>query len=168
MKGKRPRLMDSDEGVLELPMKLLITVIIMAIALPAAIGGFNAYQEKQAKLELEMELDKIKETIQRVYSSGNGTTRNLDVNIPDRLMAGVDYVKIGDNILPLDSTDPSPYATLIRYKMDGEKVGYIELNLYATSKTWDKPIVLHGGSYELRFVNNNYEGQKHFVSIEFL
>jgi len=151
---------------MELPMKLVIIAIMMAITIPGVLAGLNEYQEYQMKLDIEMELDKLVSKINTVHTGSDTTTDTVTVSFNNRFMASIDYINIGDNILPLDKNNSGDaYAELIRYRVHGESMKFIELGCLATNKDFNGPLSLTDGNYKLKLTQRviNFES---FVTLE--
>lgn len=153
---------------MELPMKLVIISIMMAITIPGVFAGLNEYQEYQMILDIEMELDKLVSKINTVHAGSDTTTDIVTVSFSSRFMASIDYIDIGDNILPLDMNNTGDsYAGLIWYRVQGEQRRFIELDCLATNKDYNGPLALSEGEYKLKLTHRiiNFES---FVTLEII
>ena len=158
----------NKHAVLELPMKLIIIATIMAIIIPAVFAGLNYYQERQIEMDTEMEIDRLVDKIQSVYNLGNTSTDTIEVSFHGGFMASFEYVKIGNNILPLNEDNKGDeFSKYVRYKIDGKSMKMKNVGNLVTNKTYDGPLILRGGDYKLRLVKNNIHGE-HFVTVEII
>ena len=83
------------KGGIELPVKLLISAIILGISIPVTMSYWSAYDLQQTRSDLERELELLAAQIQGVYDSGEGNSRVVEVNIRDGTFARISYVEIG-------------------------------------------------------------------------
>ena len=153
---------------MELPMKLIIIAIMMAITIPGVFGALNEYQEYQMKLDIDMEMDKLVSKINKVNAGGRTSTETVTLSFRSRFMASIEYIRIGDNILPHDKNNTGDaYARLIRYKVQGESMQFIELPCLATNKDFNGPLPLTDGNYKIRLTHLIINSES-FVSLEII
>ena len=67
------------EGV---PLKLLVSAVLLAAVLPPAIAAFSSIREQHQMAVFESEMNTLIGTIQGVAMGGAGTTKEVDVEIP--------------------------------------------------------------------------------------
>jgi len=140
----------SENGIMDLPMKIIIVVIIMAITIPIAIAGLNYYRENQVKTDIREELHRLVSKINEVHRAGNTSTSTIEVTFSGNFFLKIKYIKVGDNILPLNKDNKGgDYAKWIRYKLGDERTRKIEVGELVTKWTHDGPFVLHEGRYKL-------------------
>lgn len=135
---------------MDLPMKIIIVVIIMAITIPIAISGLNYYRDNQVKTDIREELHRLVSKINEIHRAGNTSTSTIEVTFRGNFFIEINYIKIGDNILPLNRENKGDdYAKWIRYKLDGERTRKIEVGELVTNQDHDGPLVLYDGRHEL-------------------
>ena len=123
-------------------MKLIIISIIMGITIPTVFAGLNYYQEKQMKLDLEMEVDRIISKINSVSRMHEGSKRTMEISLPSRFMAKWKYIKIGDS-LPIDTNSSGgEFSKRIRYKVEGSSMKTKDVGKLVTNKDSNGPLVL--------------------------
>jgi len=153
---------------MELPSKLVIVTIIMAITIPVVFAGLNEYQEYQMKLDIEMELEKVVSKINTVHSGSHTTTDTVQISFSSRFMASVDFIEIGDNILPHDKNNTGDvYSKLIRFRIKGESTQFLELDCLATNKEFNGPLLLGVGDYKLKLTHLLMNSES-FVTLEII
>jgi len=135
--------------------------------IPATFIALNSYMKHQAELDTDLQLEKLVGEIHSAYRGGNNTTRVVELSFPEPFLGGIEYIKIGDNILPLDSEKKADhYASWIRYKMKGNAQELIEVRNFVTNKEMNGPLVLSGGDYRLRLVHWTMKDTESFVTVE--
>lgn len=152
---------------MELPMKLIIVSVILAIVLPAAFGGLYLYQRRQMELNVELKVDAIVDKIKDVRGMGNNSVSTLEIELPGKLMTSWKYVKIGDNIKPIGLDNPGDeFATRIRYEAREGHMEMVDAGCLVTDKEHDGPLVLENRNYfKLKFTKLIMNGVS-FVSVE--
>lgn len=161
---KKP-LFHSKDGIMELPMKIIIIGIIMVITIPLAFAGLNFYRENQVKTDIREELHRLSSKIKEVHRAGNTSTSTIEVVFSGNFFIEINFIKVGDNILPLNSENRGgDYAKWIRYKLDGERTRKIEVGNLVTKNSYDGPFVLNDGRYTLSLTHLIMNGES-FVAI---
>ncbi len=130
-----------EEGVLDIPLDLMIVAIILLITIPVVLGVFSYYTNSSAEQQLSSEIKYLKNQIRIVYSQGNNASMVVRVSFP----FGVQYIKIGGQLGSVDSH-------LIRYKMQNgvERntiVSYGNIAIYMSDQ--GKTLTIVGGTYDL-------------------
>jgi hypothetical protein len=100
---------DDEDAVEGIPFKLIIIVLILAIALPMIWSGLSSYDRTQKENDIKSEIDFIITTIKLVYTSGEDNSQQIDVDFTSSFATKVERVWIGDGTKNLWST--------IRYKL---------------------------------------------------
>lgn len=155
-----------ERGVLELPMKMMIIAIVLAIVLAALGLSFYYYRKNRTELDLNSELTKLANDIELVHQSGDNTTRKTEMNIEIGSAVSLSYIKIGDNILPLNANNTGDaHSKWIRYKIKGETEKKIEVGVLVTNNKMDGPFTLGEGHTELRLIHRIVNSES-FVIVE--
>lgn len=150
-------------------MKMVIIAVVMAIVIPAAFLGLNLYLEKQSELNTRLELEKLVTEIHSAHGGGNGTTRIIELSFSESIMSSIEYIKIGDNILPLGPDKVGdPYATWIRYRTNEDSEKRLEVGNLVTNRDMSGPLVLTRGDYKLKLIHWNMVGVESFVTVEII
>jgi hypothetical protein len=115
-----PILYKDIKAVEGIPLKLIIIVLILAIALPLIWTGLENYDRTQKENDLRNEIEYIITTIKFVYTSGENNSQLIDVNFESGFTTKVERVEIGDEKAGLWST--------IRYKLNNRPEVTIIIN----------------------------------------
>lgn len=81
----------TKKGVLDLPMRLLIIMVILGITIPIIIGGFMYFTRIQKESQLDARINELKMQIIQVYRGGENTDIRVDIEFP----AETTYIHIG-------------------------------------------------------------------------
>jgi hypothetical protein len=101
-----------------------------------------------------MELDKVVSKINTIHAAGNTSTDTVTVSFSSRFMASIEYINIGDNILPLNKDNTGDnHAELVWYRVEGESEKFIELGCLATNNDYNGPLLLSDGVYKLKLTH---------------
>jgi len=108
-------------GVLEMPLKLLISVIIMTATASIGFGALSYYSKGMVESNLRQQGESIASAALRLDGLGLNSTLRLQLKLEGAPMAGVEFFKVG---YPL--TEPlHPYAAMVRFKGAGTDEGHI-------------------------------------------
>lgn len=69
-------------GVIGLPIKILVIMIVLAVAVPVVINAAENGEKSMKETEMNMEISKITDAVSVVYYSGIDSQRTVNVNIP--------------------------------------------------------------------------------------
>lgn len=103
-----------EKGLEGLPLKLLITAIVMGISIPAILATWSNVEKVQVENSLRSEMNYLILRIHQVHRAGPGTSISLDVNLDSGMFTSIDYVLVGDS-------QGSPLKGTIRWKLGGEQ-----------------------------------------------
>ncbi|MEM3341593.1 MAG: hypothetical protein QW728_02770 [Thermoplasmata archaeon] len=106
----------NNHAVFELPMKLIIIAIIMAITISAVLGGLQIYSINQTRANCEAAVNTIVSNIQTVYSDV-GSNLHFPLKIKEAGWGQIDYIRIGNKL------DSLQERALIRWSTDGQQNG---------------------------------------------
>ncbi|MDR0334348.1 MAG: hypothetical protein LBH69_00460 [Methanomassiliicoccaceae archaeon] len=70
-------------GVIDLPIRLMIVVLIVCISIPLLTGAMERGESNNAASAMSAEADKIFNSVAAVHYSGIGSSRTVTVTIPD-------------------------------------------------------------------------------------
>ena len=82
MQADRDSLRSDRKGVLDLPIKLMITMIILALSVPLIAEAIEDNEIDMMNSEMEQEISKLKNAVSAVHYSGEGSSRTVDLKIP--------------------------------------------------------------------------------------
>ncbi len=127
-----------------LPLKLIITAIVLAITIPLMFGALKTYDKSKVEQEISAEIDRFISTVQLVYSSGPGNSAVLEFRAAKGTFTGLDYVKFGDE-------PGSNYSSVIRYKISGmqEVPAVIRSPNVPMMSTGNSTFEIMGGDYSI-------------------
>ena len=67
---------------MSLPVKLMITMVIIAISIPMLTSALENNQEDMAGAEMMQEAERFKNAANLAHFSGNGCSRTVEINLP--------------------------------------------------------------------------------------
>ena len=82
MQDHRHRLNRDRGGIMSLPVKLMITMVIIALSVPMLTSALDSSQEDMAGAEMSHEVQKFKNAANLVHFSGNGCSRTVEIDLP--------------------------------------------------------------------------------------
>ncbi|MGB9636213.1 MAG: hypothetical protein ACPL1Y_03055, partial [Thermoplasmata archaeon] len=145
------RFIFENRGVLDLPMRLLIIMVILGITIPIIIGGFMYFTRIQKENQLDARINELKMQIIQVYRGGENTDIRVDIEFPSE----TEYIHIGGS-LNGDYTkyriEYKIYSTIRSYAvLDGAK------NIPMCSDSGDT-LKIGGAKYALSLKKLTYPG----------
>ena len=82
MQDHRHRLNSDRGGIMSLPVKLMITMMIIALSVPLLTGALDQNQEDMAGAEMAQEVERFKNAAYLAHFSGNGCSRTVELDVP--------------------------------------------------------------------------------------
>ena len=82
MQDHRDRLRKNRKGVMGLPIKLMVTMTIIAISLPALTGIMDDSERGMADAEMGQEAERFMNAAVLAHRSGDGSTRTVSISLP--------------------------------------------------------------------------------------
>lgn len=82
MQDHRHQLRGDRKGVADLPIKLLVIMVVLCVAIPVVAEAADRSQKSILSNQLESESNKIVDTVAVVYYSGSGSSRTLEIDLP--------------------------------------------------------------------------------------
>jgi hypothetical protein len=73
----------NKKGVIDLPIKLMIVILIVSLSVPLLASAMEKGEQNNAGYAMNGEIDKIFNAVAAVHYSGIGSSRTVSVNIPD-------------------------------------------------------------------------------------
>ncbi len=147
----------NEEGIVDLPMRLLIVAAILVITVPVVLGVMNSYSAVASDQQLAAGVEYLKKQIEIVFSQGENASMVVRVSFP----TGTDYVKIGGKI-------GTTNAHLIRYKMRNGMERYTVVNYgnLGIQMTGDGSTVwVVGGTYDFTLTKMGH-GDFFYINIK--
>lgn len=104
-----------------MPLKLMISVIIMAVVASSGFGALSSYSRSAVESGLRNQAEALASAALRLDSMGLNSSRVLELRIEGVALAHVEYFKIG---YPL-SKPLHPYSSMVRFKGSGTDEGHV-------------------------------------------
>ena len=139
------RIIIDSNGEIELPFKLLIIAIVLAIVIPALFFGLRSYSINQMESNVRSELTKLQDAIDGMVQTDVGSSDVVKLNLDDGFIAELSHVKIGDEF---EKGVRGPDHVIIRYKISGRKEKFLDTKIPVTNADRDGPFEV-GGSVKL-------------------
>jgi len=73
----------NGKGVIDLPVKLMVIVIIVSLSVPMLVGAMERGEANGALSAMNAETDKLFSSASAVHYSGIGSSRSVQMNLPD-------------------------------------------------------------------------------------
>ena len=105
--------LNSDSSAVEgLPLKLIITALVLSITIPASVNALQAYDRIQAEEGVQAEVEHLALSARQVYLGGSGSQRVVQFNPKGGMFYTLEWVAIGG---PVGSQNTSS----IFYRFEG-------------------------------------------------
>ena len=108
-------------AIIEMPFKLLIAIMIMAVTAAAGLGALSTYSKSMLENDLRQEAQTVGSAAERLDTMDFNSTLKIQISIENAPMDHMEYFKIG---YPL-STPVHPYSAMVRYKGAGSSEGHV-------------------------------------------
>jgi type II secretory pathway pseudopilin PulG len=108
-------------AIIEMPFKLLIAIMIMAVTAAAGFGALSSYSKTMLENDLRQEAQTVASAAQRLDTMDLESSLKIQISIENTPMDHMEYFKIG---YPL-STPVHPYSAMVRYKGAGSGEGHV-------------------------------------------
>ena len=82
MQDHRDRLRRDRKGIMSLPVKLMVIMILISLSIPILTNALNDNQESMAGAEMSHEAEKFKNAAVLAHYSGNGCSRTVEIDLP--------------------------------------------------------------------------------------
>ncbi|MEF8874178.1 MAG: hypothetical protein V5A88_05850 [Candidatus Thermoplasmatota archaeon] len=150
-KTELKKLKRSEEAVMDYPFRLLIIIIVLAIAIPMMLSALSYYQTSSAEEQLSQEVNQISSAVESVYIQGVNASTVLEVELP----SDTEYVRAG---APLSG---SVDTRAIYYQLQGESEHSILVTHGRKGIPMSSPsndtLVIPGGSQKISIVKKPAE-----------
>lgn len=145
--GKRPQFQSNTKALEGLPLQLLITVIIIAIAAPLSWSYFSIYDSEQTEANLLRELDIFMVRAKQVYTAGEGNIDTFRLEIRDGAVTSVEYVEIGNSL-----AEHLFQSSEVHYRLSGQSGRHLSIRdpFVPLNSTADGVLQLKAGTHTLR------------------
>ena len=82
MQDHRDRLRKDRRGIMSLPIKLMVTALVITISLPLITNVMADSERGMANAEMEQEVGKFMKAAELAHRSGNGSSRTVSIDLP--------------------------------------------------------------------------------------
>jgi hypothetical protein len=114
-------LRNNADAVLEIPHKLLISVVVLSLTMPAMLESTEYIIKDREARKLIEECEYLASNIKLIYKQCTGAEKRIELNVPE----STEFIDAGWD---LGSADQSLIYS-IRFKIDGEEPGRIFLKI---------------------------------------
>ena len=83
----------SNDAVLEMPYKLMISVVILTLTIPIIFESTEDYIQDNQNKKLQAECEYLAGNIKLIYQQGTGAEMKVELNLPD----STEFVSAGGN-----------------------------------------------------------------------
>ncbi len=133
--------MKKEEGVIDMPLRLMIIAVILVLTVPVVLSVVNYYSRAASEQQLISGVHYLENQMKIVFAQGENASLVARVTFP----YGTEYVKIGG---PLGNSD----SRLIQYKLRNsvvrkEIVRYGNLDICFTGPNGNT-LLVRGGTYD--------------------
>ena len=109
-----PRLKRSEEGNMELPLKLMIMTLMIGLIIPASIIGYRDINRMRVSEQVRQELGSLVAFSRKISREGNLSSIVIELDLSGDIFAQVGYVDVGDYI--------GGESWMVRYSMSWDDV----------------------------------------------
>ena len=103
-----------NDAVLEMPYKLMISVVILTLTIPIIFESTEDYIQDNQNKKLQAECEYLAGNIKLIYQQGTGAEKKVELNLPD----STEFVSAGGNFYK----DSPGEINSIRFKIiEGEQ-----------------------------------------------
>ena len=82
MQDHSGRLRKDRKGIMSLPIKLMVIMIVISLSVPLLTNALNDSQESMAGAEMSHQAEKFKNAAVLAHYSGNGCSRTVELELP--------------------------------------------------------------------------------------
>ena len=109
-------ILNKSDAVLEMPYKMMISVVILTLILPIIFESTEEYTQDNQNKKLQAECEYLADNIKLIYQQGLGAEKIIELNLPDP----TEFVYAGGNF----QNDSPGEINSIRFKIiEGEQIG---------------------------------------------
>jgi hypothetical protein len=114
-------LLRDRRGLVDMPLKLLVSVMIMVATAAAGFGALSQYSKVMVESNLRHQGESIASSALRLDGMGLNSSLKVQVKLDGAPMAGIEYFRVGYPLtVPLH-----PYAGMVRFKGAGTDEGHV-------------------------------------------
>lgn len=110
-----------ERGMVEMPLKLMVSAIIMAATASAGFKALSTYSESAVESGLRQQAEALAAAAFRLDSMGLNSSALLELRLEGAPLAHVEYFRAGFALTrPLH-----PYSAMVRFKGSGTDEGHV-------------------------------------------
>ena len=132
---------------MELPLRLLVSAVVVGLTLPAFVSGLSAYEAAQVSVRVQQGIDAIVRGAEDLFVAGGGA-QTIHVDFGGGVTVRVEYVVLGD-------VPGGPRAPTATYKLTGQGPVFLLSDPPVPMAGTAGPLRLGPGSHAVRV---SYEG----------
>ena len=83
MQDSGHRGMNDRRGMMDMPLKLTVIMIVIALNIPMIVNVIETNEDRVMDSVLSKEADRIGSAVRAAYYSGDGSSRMIDVDLPE-------------------------------------------------------------------------------------
>ena len=91
---RHPRLLRDRAAVVDMPFRLLLSVVLMAMAAAVLLPALSAYQQTEFEARVKLTVAEISSAARAVYSSP-GSSRTIAIDLPPSFGISLERLSIG-------------------------------------------------------------------------
>lgn len=95
---KEREILEDEEGITDLPMKLLIMTVLIGAIVPAGIVSYRTVSRNRYESKVRTEIYRLFELAHDLSDEGNLSTAQLKFDLSGGIFARLDYLLIGDEL----------------------------------------------------------------------
>ncbi|MFW3147113.1 MAG: hypothetical protein ACMUIE_09920 [Thermoplasmatota archaeon] len=152
-----------SSGIADLPMRLLITAVLMSLSVPILWGAYQDLSTTMTVSEIEERARELLDTIEILVSGGEGSSVRKEVRLRSYGSSSIEEMRIGS---PLGSDSVEGYAVVYVVSGHGRSILALDPPVRMISDDHGRGMVLHEGISYLELVHVILEGE-HCVVVRF-
>lgn len=134
----------TEDGAMELPFKLMVMIVLVAVVVPVSMVGYRNVSRSSFQHHIQGELNRLMDLAGILIREGNLSSEYIDLDLSGNIFAGLDSVRLGDSL--------GGNTRWIEYRMNWRTdPGYLvtEKGVHLSSAV-NCSMVLRGGEYRLQ------------------
>ncbi len=157
------KIQGSDLGVADLPMLLMVSAIVTAIAVPIF---WSAYEDVSAEMVMGDVLeaaDMLFMCSSTVLNGGEGSSMEIELDLTGSGTVSVEEFVIGGPAVG----EGFERSLLITFALSNSDTGHLTHSPPLRLSGGSGPVILHGGQYKLR-ISHEVIGDIHYAGVDLL
>ncbi len=92
------KLRTDDRGIMELPFKLIIMIILISASVSVGMVSYRNMQRNAFEQQVMSELNRIRHLSLMMMQEGNLSSQEIELDLSGNLFAGIDHIRFGDSV----------------------------------------------------------------------